>query len=340
MRISPPSTLADVARAAGVGIATASRVVNGGDHVSAASRKKVEAAVRKLGYLPNHAARILKGGRTKTIGLLVPSIADSFFALCAEAAELVAREHDSSLIIAVSDNDPTLEMKNLTVLMRHRPDGLLLVPSDPASTTLLQFVKDSHIPIVTLDRPLPNCPAVLTDSWEASREATLHLIEHRRRHILCLGAEPGLYTIQERLRGYRDAMKKAKLPPRIDLTLGDRGNTAEEILATQMRLASPPDAIFSLKNSATIAAFQALQHLKLSIPADVALIGFDDFELAGTLRPPLTVVRQPIEDIGKRAAEMLFSMLQPMSGKLRRPSTGRLILESQLIIRRSCGCTR
>lgn len=334
MKASSQPTLADVARVAGVGLATASRVVNSGVHVSASSQKKVEAAVRKLGYLPNHAARILKGGRTKTLGLLMPSLADPFFARCAEAAEMVARSHDSLLIIAVSDNDPVLEMKNLAILMRHRPDGLLIVPSNATSRSLRQFAKASPVPIVTVDRPLPGCPAVLTNSFEAARAATQHLIEHGRRRIVCLGAEPGLYTIQERLRGYTQAMNEAGLKPRIDMTLKLDGIAVEPLLQAQMKLASPPDAIFSLKNSATVAVFQALQRLKISIPADVALIGFDDFDLAETLRPALTVIRQPVEDIGRCAAEILFTKINGTAVV----DTAPLLLSNTLVIRRSCGC--
>ncbi len=176
MQRNSGATLADVADAAGVGVATASRVVNGGVNVSPATLKKVQSAIRRLGYLPNHAARILKGGRTKTIGLLVPSIADSFFAACAEAAEEVARSHDSLLIVAVSKNSPDLEISNLAVLMRHRPDGLMLVPSSSNGRRLRSFVAESGVPVVTLDRPLGSCPAVLTNNFEAARAATRHLL--------------------------------------------------------------------------------------------------------------------------------------------------------------------
>src|ERR1700726_1090056 len=160
------STLSDVARMAGVGLATASRAVNGGTNVSPATLKKVESAIRQLGYMPNEAARILKGARTKSIGLLVPSIADSFFASCAEAAGKVARLHDSLLIVAVSNNHRDTEMSSWEVLMRHRPDGLLIAPSDPASERLRTFMRNSSMPIVTFDRPLVGggCASVITDN--------------------------------------------------------------------------------------------------------------------------------------------------------------------------------
>jgi LacI family transcriptional regulator len=333
-------TLSDVAHVAGVGVATASRVINGGTHVSAKTLKKVQDAIKQLGYMPNHAARILKGGRTKTIGLIVPSIADSFFSTCAEAAEEVARVHDSLLIVAVSSNDTEIEMSKLEVLMRHRPDGLLIVPADTCSKKLISFVKQSSIPIVTIDRPLPGCASVLTNNFEAAVSATNHLIEHGHRRILCFGAEPRLYTIRERLRGYRQAMEQAGLTPLIDTAF--KGDELSAKLALSANLSGPhgADAIFTLKNSATIATFQALQKLRVSVPAQVALLGFDDFELASTLQPAVSVMRQPIEDIGRHATELLFALLGRMyySSVSRKKAHPSVVLPNRLMLRASCGC--
>ena len=334
-------TLSDVARAAGVGVATASRALNGGAHVSARSLKKVEAAIRQLGYLPNHAARILKGGRTKTVGLLVPSIADSFFASCAEAAGEVARLHDSLLIVAVSNNDRATEMGSLAVLMRHRPDGLLLVPSDTGGKQLVSFVRSSAVPVVTFDRPIPGsgCASVLTDNFEAACAATRHLIEHGYRRILCFGGEPDLFTIRERLRGYRHVIESAKLPLLIDTTWHGDADSAVHVLSRHLSGHRPPDAIFTLKNSATIATFQALRQLRVAVPASIALLGFDDFDLASTLRPSASVVQQPIVDVGRKAAELLFAQLeQPNGAGAGRQSRAPLVLASRLVLRNSCGC--
>ena len=332
-------TLADVARTAGVGVATASRALNGGTHVSPQTHKRVESAIRQLGYQPNHAARILKGGRTKTVGLLVPSIADSFFASCAEAAGMVARMHDSLLIVAASHNDRETEMSSLSVLMRHRPDGLLLVPSNAESRALASFIRNSGIPIVTFDRPIASAGAsVLTDNFEAARAGTEHLLEHGHKRILCLGAEPHLYTIRERLRGYRQAMSDAGLAPLESMTLDE--TAATKSLRVLLNGPEPPEAIFTVKNSATIATFQALQELNVEVPSRLALLGFDDFALASTLRPTVSVVQQPIEEVGRKAAELLFAQLESAMGgdgteRMRRKP---LVLSSRLVLRASCGC--
>jgi LacI family transcriptional regulator len=341
MKHGAQPTLTDVARAAGVGLATASRVINGGENVSAATLKRVQAAVRQLGYEPNHAARMLKGGRTKMIGLLVPSIADSFFSSCAEAAEEVARRHDSLLIFAVSNNNPGVELEKLSVLMRHRPDGLLVVPSDPRGRRFLSFVRQSSVPIVTFDRPVAGQLGVLTNNYEAAREATTHLLEHGYRRILCYGGDPHLYTIKERLRGYCDAMRQAGLPTHIDTSYVEEAGEENTSLATCLRSSTPPEALFTLKNSTTIASFQVLQQLRIAVPARVAMLGFDDFVLADKLRPSISVVQQPIEDVGRRSAELLFEQLQrtglgPLAAK--RLAAKQVVLKCRMVLRSSCGC--
>jgi LacI family transcriptional regulator len=341
-KTSVHSTLSDVARMAGVGIATASRVVNGGTNVSPTTFKKVESAIRRLGYMPNEAARILKGARTKIIGLLVPSIADSFFARCTEAAGEVARLHDSLLIVVVSNNHHDAEMSNLDALMRHRPDGLLIAPSDPASERLGPFIRSSSMPVVSFDRPLlgGGCASVITDNFVAARNATIHLIGHGYKRILCFGGEAELYTIKERLRGYRHAMEEAGLPLLIDTTMGDDATSAERSLKSHLASRKPPRAIFTLKNSVTIAAFQVLQQLGVSVPSRMALLGFDDFELASTLRPSISVVQQPIESVGRKAAELLFAQLGRIHGtnRSRMLNYEPMVLPNRLLLRNSCGC--
>ncbi len=341
MKRHPNPTLMDIARAAGVGLGTASRVINGGENVSPATLKKVQAAILKLHYEPNHTARMLRGGRTKMVGLLVPSIADSFFASCAEAAEDVARQHDSLLIVAVSNNDSVVELEKLSVLMRQRPDGLLVVPSNGESRSFRMFVRQSAVPLVTIDRPSPGCPGVLTDNYAAARKAVAHLVEHGYRRILCYTGEPHLHTIRERLRGYNDQMKQAGLVACIDTTFNEDVANAQFTLAKYLRTSRAPDAIFTLKNSATIATFQILQHLRIAVPGKVALFGFDDFQLAGTLKPSISVVQQPIYDVGRTAAEVLFERIH--RAKVRPAAKKQLkakpiVLQCTIVPRDSCGC--
>ncbi len=334
-------TLWDVAHAAGVSLGTASRVINGGKNVSPAMLEKVQASILKLGYEPNQTARALASGRTSMVGLLVPSIADPFFSNCAEAAEKVARKYDSLLILAVSNNDVATEREKLSALLRQRPDGLLVVPSDGENITFRRFVRDTRVPIVTFDRPTAGCPSVLTDNYDAALKATCHLIEHGYQRILCYGGEPHIYTIKERLRGYRDAIKHAGLVEQMDASFSESQGDAEDTIRRHILGSNPPDAIFTLKNSTTMLTLQVLQSLHITVPQKIGLLGFDDFPLAGSLTPYVSVVRQPIYDVGLKAAELLYAMLEANKDiPLIRDSTvaRSVTLKSQLIVRSSCGC--
>jgi len=342
---STPSThptLSQVARKAGVGTTTVSRVINGGDRVSPKTLAHVRNVIETLGYMPNQAARTLKGHRTKTIGLIVPSIADPFFSSCAEAVQAVARANDSLLIVTVTGNDPRTEMDNLSVLIRHRVDGLIIVPADSHSHDLRDMLYRSGMPVVAIDRPLGNSTisSVVADNMKGAVTATQHLIEHGYKRIICLTGESSLYTIRERMNGYRKAVESAGLKPIFDTSVTDY-KSAELAIKNMLGSAQPPDAIFALKNSTTIFAFEALQRCNISVPQTVALLGFDDFELASTVRPSISVIEQPVEAIGRRSAEILFEQLfvDPKSSEAKTPHQGhQLKLKTRLILRVSCGC--
>ncbi|WP_058189045.1 LacI family DNA-binding transcriptional regulator [Terracidiphilus gabretensis] len=338
----PHPTLAEVARKARVGTTTVSRVINGGERVSPDTLKRVQAVIDQLGYMPNQAARVLKGERAKTIGMVIPSIADPFFASCAEAAQAIARAHDSLLMVTVTNNDPRTEMENLNILTRHRTDGLLLAPANYQNQPLAESLHRMGIPVVTFDRLIVNSgiPSVLADNFNGARIATEHLISHGYSRILCLGGEPTLYTLRERLRGYRLAMQHKGLVPLVDMSVKDY-KSAESAIENLLATGKPPDAIFTLKNSTTIYAFETLQKFKVPIPKSIALLGYDDFELASALRPAISVIQQPVEDIGRVAAEILFeNLLSVGKGKNHEIKKRQypIKLETKLVLRQSCGC--
>jgi LacI family transcriptional regulator len=341
MKKSTHPTLSEVARRAGVGNATVSRVINGGQRVSPETLLRVRRIIDALGYRPNHAARVLKGNSTKTIGLMIPSLADPFFSSCAEAAQAVVRANGSLLIVTATQNDPDTEIENLNVLTSHRVDGLLISPANSRSQALCALVKRLSIPVVSIDRPLFNSsvPSVVTDNFKGARAATQHLAEHGRKRIVCLTGESSLFTIQERMRGYRAAITTLGLECALDTSIKDYPS-AEKAIGTLMAEKNPPDAFFTLKNSTTIYAFEVLQKLNIPIPKAVALLGFDDFELATTLRPSVSVMQQPVDDIGRVAAELLFEDFVERSGtaKAQAARPRRILLETRLICRDSCGC--
>lgn len=334
-------TLSEVARKAGVGNTTVSRVINGGERVSPETLKRVQKVIEKLGYRPNQAARVLKGHRTRTIGMIVPSLADPFFSSCAESVQAVARANDSLLIVTATHNDPHIDLENIKMLVSHRVDGLLIAPSNSKSDALRDLAARISIPVITLDRPILNStiPAVLTDNFLGARCATEHLIEHGCKRIVCLTGESTLFTIQERMRGYRAAVEEAGLTCTLNTSVKDY-KSAEYAIESLLASAHQPDALLTLKNSTTIFAFEVLQKLNISVPQQIALIGFDDFELATTLRPSVSVIQQPVEDIGRVAAELLFERFEDGSRSGSKARAGRRLvtLENCLVRRSSCGC--
>lgn len=337
-----PPTVSEVARAAGVGTTTVSRVINGGDRVSPKTLEHVQRVIDAMGYRPNQAARVLKGHRTKTIGLVIPSIADPFFSSCAEAAQAVAQANDSLLIVTASHNDPHSEIENLNILISHRVDGLIVAPANSQSEALRDLLQRLSVPVIAVDRPVAESmvPAVLSDNFKGARFATQHLIEHGYKRIVCLTGETTLFTIHERMRGYRAAMEAAGMPATLNTSVKDY-RSAEYAIQSMLSGPNPPDAIFTLKNSTTIYAFEVLLKLNVPIPKAMALIGFDDFELASTVRPSISVIQQPVEEIGRVAAELLFEQLLGKRSSHAPPKSKRprlVTLETRLIQRSSCGC--
>jgi LacI family transcriptional regulator, galactose operon repressor len=340
-RKGTPPTLSEVARRAGVGTTTVSRVINGGHRVSPDTLQRVQRAIEALGYVPNQAARILKGYRTRTVGLIIPSIADPFFSECAEAIQAVARANDSLLIVTTTQNDPRAEIDNINVLMEHRADGLIIAPANSNSQVLGQVMDTLAIPVVSIDRPIAQStvPAVVADNFRGAAIATQHLIDHGYKRILCLTGESTLYTIRERILGYSRTMQTAGLEVLLDTSVKDY-RSAEYAIESFLSAANPPDAIFTLKNSTTIFAFESLQKFNVAIPGSLALLGYDDFELASTVRPSISVVEQPIEEIARVAAEALFDrLLGNRNGAMRPAKPRQITLDVRLVPRSSCGCS-
>jgi len=341
-RNSPHPTLSQVARKAGVGTTTVSRVINGGDRVSPKTLARVRRVIETLCYVPNLAAQTLKGHRTKTIGLVVPSIADPFFASCAEVVQAIARANDSMLIVTVTANDSRTEIENLNLLIRHRVDGLIIVHANSQRPALRELLDRIAMPVVAIDRPVAKSAiaSVVADNLIGAQTATQHLIDHGRKRVVCLTGESTLYTIRERISGYRKAIESAHLTPIIDTSVKDY-KSAEYAIKSLLDGPNPPDAIFSTKNSTTIYAFEVLQRFNISVPGTIALLGFDDFELASTVRPSISVIQQPVEEIARRAAEILFEQLfdeRKTGSRLFSKHPQPIRMHTRLIQRSSCGC--
>jgi len=307
----PRATIRDVAALAGVGIKTVSRVINNEPNVTVATRERVRLAIEQLDFQPHLGAGSLRRGdhRTYTLGLLLDSVDNPFFAAVNRAVEAVSRIRNTAVFAASSDNDPERERALVAAFTRRRVDGLILTTIS-SDHRYLEAEIEHGTPIVFVDRPPMGvlADAVLTDNYEAAMMATEHLIKQGHRRIAHLGDQLSIATARERKRGFWDAMSAAGLP--------GPGHQSEDLHSAEqaygavyqlMRTPAPPTALFTSPSFLTAGAIRALHQLDLQ--DRVALVGFDDFVLADILSPGITVIAQDPVRIGTIAAERLFARL-------------------------------
>ena len=304
-------TMNDVARVARVGTMTVSRVLNGSANVTKETAKRVYNAIEKLGYRPNEMARALRSHKSRTIGLIVPYLFDPFFATCAHAVNTVAREHGYSVILTTSNDDPVTEYAEAQSMLQRHVEGLLLIPADIRRSRISQ-AEFAGTHMVTLDRPVHDAriDSVQVQNQSGAKRAVQHLAQqHGHKRVFFLGFNKNLYTVRARFEGYRRAMLEAGLEPESTFDCSSEEATAE-IVASQLHGENPPTAFFTANNLTTRYTLQALIGSGVRVPEEVALIGFDDFELAEILHPTLTVVRQPASELGRVAANLLFDRIK------------------------------
>jgi LacI family transcriptional regulator len=302
--------------------------MHGRSYVSADVMRRVNEAVMLLKYEPNEVARSLRGARTNSIGAVFPQIANPYFSRCVQQIELEATRQGSSVILLTHQEDPERQSKQLAVLRRARADGVIL--SAAPGTDMEKLRQEvGQMPIVALDRPLwDDADVIMLQHREAGRQATLHLLEHGSREIACVTASPTVYSFHERIIGYRQAMEGAGLEAQIIASF-DYG-ALETSIGEGLRLRPHLDALLSLSSMATVAALKAMQRVERRI----ALIGFDDVELATLVNRPLTVMVQPTEMMARDSVDLLFRRIQGKGG----PAVQRIQSAGQLIVRQSCGC--
>ena len=336
MKMQAKARMRDVAKLAGVGLMTVSRALNKSGPVSEETRRRVHDAIATLNYRPNEAARSLRDGRSRSIGVIVPNFYDPFFATCAHAITVVANKHGYSVIVTTSDEDPAVEYRVAGSMLRRHVEGLVVIPAAEGKSELTRD-EFASTPIVTLDRPISGhqYSSVLVDNRGGARTGTAHLIEHNHKRICFLSLSRKAFTHKIRYEGYRQAMVKAGLTPEAYFTCESREETLA-VLRSVMNGPKPPTALFAGNNLVMRHLLHALSEMDVSIPDQVAVAGFDDFDMADIFHPALTVVRQPADDLGRVAADLLFARF---GSEQRRTDGGRqIVLPVELIVRRSCGC--
>jgi len=329
------ATIRDVAKHAGVAISTASAALNRSAPVSADVIAKVEAAVRELGYVPHGAAQSLRSGQSRLIGLIVPSITNPHFAAVARIIENVCLNAGYLSMVFSTGQDSERENQILRLLRQQRVAGLIIIPTRSDAEHGERLQGEIHVPTVLLDMYVEGLGynVVKLDNIAATRLATEHLIGLGHRRIAVLTGIAELATSKDRLTGYLDAHRDAGLA--IDPGLQLRGNYEQSLAAASvaavMRSADPPTALLSISNMMTLGALHALHDLGLAAPADLSIVGIDDFDFAELLAPPLTVVRVPLAPMAERAIEIMLDLI---AGR-RRASRETELFSPELVIRGS-----
>jgi LacI family transcriptional regulator len=336
-RLSRVTRLKDVAHRAGVSTATVSRILNDHGPASEEARSRVARAARELDYRPNWLARSLRGLRTDTVGLILPDIENPFFTSLVKGVERAGSARGWNLIFCNTDEDIQREQALVQTLVERKIDGLILCPAAGSHAYMARYL-DQRFPVVAVNRTLPDLPvpSVTSDNFRGAYEAVRHLLVKGLRPLALILGTPNLTTTQERLAGCRRAAEEAGLGPEDLLLKVGFARTAQGFEAALECLdATPrPQAIFAFNNLMAEAALMAIRQRGLRCPADVALMGFDDFRSAAALSPPLSVVEQDPVGMGAKAVEELARVIA--TGE---PSQALTRIPTRLIIRSSCGCT-
>jgi LacI family transcriptional regulator len=323
-----------VAERAGVSLKTVSRVINSEPGVAVETASRVTEAIDELGFQRNDLARSLRQGRTSaTLGLVIEDVANPFYSAIAQAVEAAARARGYMVITGSCEEDPERERELVLALLRRRVDALLLVPAARVRDhSWLARELGSATPVVFLDRPPYGLAAdtVLLDNQGGARTAVEHLLAQGHRRIAYVSDPAELSTAAERLAGYRAAMESAGVSVDSELLrLGTHDARQAEAVVRELLALPPgerPTAIFTGNNRNTIGALRALRGLE----QEIALVGFDDFELADLLAVPTTVVRHDSQMLGAEAAKLVFDRLD---GDASPPK--RVVVPTELVTRGS-----
>jgi LacI family transcriptional regulator len=305
------ATISDVAARAGVSTATVSRALNGKSTVDPALAAKVREAAIELGYHPNGLARNLRRQETAVLALIIADVENPFFTAIARGVEDIAQTAGYSVVLCNSDDNVDKERRYLDVAMQERVAGVVLSPT--GASTNVDILRGRGTPVVAVDRPLAadSGDQVLVDTRLAAREATEHLQAEGYRRIACLSGPAGVRTADDRLAGYRDALRTADGGPARELVRRAefRSAPAREAASELFGESEPPDALLVASSTMAVGVLEELAARKLRPGRDVGIVSFDDAPWTGLLDPPLTVVTQPAYEIGSLAAQLLLARI-------------------------------
>ncbi|NWC48281.1 LacI family transcriptional regulator [Pseudomonas edaphica] len=327
-------TMDDVASRAGVSTSTVSHVLNGTRKVSPATVQAVQRAIQALGYIPNTLARSLARSSTNTIGVAISALSNHYFSETVQAIETECVRHGYMMLFADPHDDPEQELRVVTALHHRRVDGILLAPSTGSSA--LEYLQANEMPTVLVDRMMSEqFDQVGVENTQSTQALVAHLIEHGHRRIGFIAGREGLSTTDERVAGYRAALQAAGLvfDPQLLVNGGSNSEPARQATAQLLALPVPPTAIMAGNNLMTLGAMHALREARIEVPGQMGLVGFDDFDWADFFVPRLTLIAQPVKELGARAVHMLLQRMATPGAP-----TQSVRLAPSLQRRDSCGC--
>lgn len=335
-------SIGTIAEQLGVSKTLVSLVLNGkGDQfgISKPTQEAVRKLAEELDYQPSRMARGLRTGRSNLIGLIVADIANPFYSRIARSIEDIASRSGYHLMVCSSDEDTAKELQLIRLLKDSQGvDGIILSTTQQDPTPLLNLRKNNY-PLVLIDRVLPKLekPSVVVDNRKGAFDAVSLLVSSGQKKIAMLTIGPShLSSVNERVEGYKDALKKFEIKPDPKLLKEIAfENIRDEVYKVMHELLSPAvgaEAIFTANNHLAVAVMEAVRRMGKRIPKDVTLVSFDDVDLFRLSDPTVTAIAQPIEGIGENAVKLLLEMLENKTGKA---AERQIVLPTELVVRES-----
>jgi LacI family transcriptional regulator len=332
--VTEPANITNVAKRAGVSLGTVSNVLNRPERVAPATRERVLQAIEELGFVRNEAARQLRAGRSRTIGLLVLDVGNPFFTDLAAGAETAAAKAGLSVILCNSGDNPDREDHYLSLLQEQRAYGILITPVSARNPRLAE-IRRHGTATVLVDRASPRrqC-SVSVEDVVGGEMAVTHLLDLGHRRIAFVGGPTKINQVAERLTGARRALRTAGVE---DLTLVETAglNVAEGRLAgeriAELSPSERPTAVFCANDLLALGVLQEMTRRRRSVPGDLAIVGYDDIDFAAAAAVPLTSVRQPRSQLGQAATELLIEEVETPDAHQHR----QVVFEPELVVRES-----
>jgi DNA-binding LacI/PurR family transcriptional regulator len=332
-------SIKDIAREANVSYSLVSRALNDSPRVNAQTKARIQRLAAEMGYLPSAVARSLVTRRTNTLGIVVTTITDLFFAEVIHAIEETALNQGYNVILTNSGGQPERELAALRSLRERRVDGIILISG--CTKDAFYRAEGIDIPIVIINNAHREHIgySVEVDNAAGSRDAVRHLLDLSHSRIAHISGPAREWDAAERLRGYEEALRAHGVAVDAELVVPGDNHTDAGLACMQRLLAVPlpPTAVFCYNDATAIGAMRAARMAGLRIPEDLSVVGFDDIDLARHLEPPLTTVAQPKRQMGKTAVEMILKLLSDsrQPDEAGRSGVEDCVLPSQLVVRES-----